>query len=284
MTPDALHRTAQAWLAEGRPVAEVLVQAHSGSAPRDTGTRMLVAPDAVAGTIGGGHLEWIAIETARGLLAAGRDDALEQRHALGPSLGQCCGGAVTLRCQRLTPARLAAWPLPPPRFFLQLYGAGHVGQAVIELLQHQHCRVQWIDEREACFPALPISPQLAPHIERVCVEPVEAEVAQAPAGAFYLVMTHEHSLDERITQAILRRGDFGFCGLIGSETKRQRFLHRFERRGMAPDLLARLTCPIGLAGIAGKEPAVIAVSVVAQLLAVSCGSGHDGVAPRPRRG
>ncbi len=266
MTPDTLHRTAEDWLAQGRPVVEVRVQAHQGSAPRETGTRMLVAGDAVAGTIGGGHLEWIAIETARGLLTAGRDEAIEQRHALGPSLGQCCGGAVTLRWQRLTAERLAAWDRPPPRFFLQLYGAGHVGRAVVELLRHQHCRVQWIDEREDAFPA---DAALPPHIERVCVEPVEAEVAQAPAGAFYLVMTHEHALDERITQAILRRADFAYCGLIGSATKRQRFLHRFEQRGLPAEVLARLTCPIGLPGIAGKEPAVIAVAVVAQLLAVS---------------
>jgi xanthine dehydrogenase accessory factor len=265
MTPDALRHRAEAWLAAAVPVVEVCVTAHQGSAPRETGTRMLVTRDAVTGTVGGGHLEWVAIETARGLLQAQRDDAVEQRYALGPSLGQCCGGAVTLRCQHLTPARLATWTLPPPRFWLQLYGAGHVGRAVAELLRHQHCRVQWIDEREEHFPAAP----LAPHIETVCVEPVEAEVASAPPGAVYLVMTHEHALDERITHAILQRGDFGFCGLIGSASKRQKFLHRFERRGIAPPTLARLTCPIGLPGITGKEPEVIAVAVVAQLLAVS---------------
>lgn len=267
MTPAALHRAAQAWLADGRPVVEVQVLAHQGSAPREAGTRMLVGADETAGTIGGGHLEWIAIETARGLLALGRDDAEERRYALGPSLGQCCGGAVTVRCQRLTAERLARWALPPPRFHLQLYGAGHVGRAIIDLLRHQHCQVQWIDEREDCFPA----DRLPAHIERVCVEPVEAEVATAPPGAFYLVMTHEHALDERITAAILRRGDARYCGLIGSLTKRQRFLHRFERCGLAPAQLARLTCPIGLPGIEGKEPAVIAVAVVAQLLQQSSG-------------
>lgn len=265
MTPNALRRTAQAWLAAGRAAIDVQVLAHEGSAPREAGTRMLVSADEVAGTIGGGHLEWVAIETARGLLASGRDSTADHRYALGPSLGQCCGGAVTLRCQRLSAERLAAWPQPAPRFHLQLYGAGHVGRAVVELLRHQHCRVQWIDEREACFPADP----LPAHIERICLEPVEAEVATAPPGAFYLVMTHEHLLDERITAAILQRGDFAFCGLIGSQTKRQRFLHRFEHRGLPPDVLARLTCPIGLSGITGKEPEVIAVSVVAQLLAAS---------------
>jgi xanthine dehydrogenase accessory factor len=95
---------------------------------------------------------------------------------------------------------------------------------------------------------------------------VEAEVATAPPQGHYLVLTHSHDLDLRITEAILRRGDFAFLGLIGSQTKRARFMRRFEQRGMAPALLERLTCPIGIAGITGKEPDVIAVAVVAQLL------------------
>ena len=234
----------------------VEVVQHRGSVPREAGTRMLVAPDAVVGTIGGGHLELQAIERAR----AGR--AGDWAVALGPTLGQCCGGALTLRTQPLTPEALTLWPAAAPRFTLQLYGAGHVGRALVNLLSEQQCRVQWIDERESEFPAGP----LPPHIERLCVEPVEAEVALAPPGAFYLVLTHSHDLDLRLTEAILKRGDFGYLGLIGSATKRARFLHRFEERGIASEVLARLTCPIGVPGIAGKEPAVIAVAVMAQLL------------------
>ena len=98
---------------------------------------------------------------------------------------------------------------------------------------------------------------------------MDAEVAHALPGSCYLVLTHSHALDLAITEAILRRGDFAYLGLIGSRTKRSRFVHRFEQRGIAPDALARLTCPIGLPGIVGKEPEVIAVSVVAQLLAAS---------------
>jgi xanthine dehydrogenase accessory factor len=100
----------------------------------------------------------------------------------------------------------------------------------------------------------------------LCVEPVQAEVRQAPPGAFYLVLTHSHELDLAITEAILRRGDFGYLGLIGSATKRARFLHRFQQRGIAEAALARLTCPIGVPGITGKQPERIAVAVVAQLL------------------
>jgi xanthine dehydrogenase accessory factor len=122
--------------------------------------------------------------------------------------------------------------------------------------------VQWIDERESEFPPDP----LPPHVERVCVEPVEAEVAAAPSGAFYLVLTHSHDLDLAISHAILQRGDFGWFGLIGSQTKRARFEHRLQERGIAPATLQRMVCPIGLPGITGKEPEVIALSVTAQML------------------
>lgn len=256
-----LRAQALAWRAAGRPAVVVSVASSRGSVPREAGTRMLVAADAVLGTIGGGHLELKAIASARRLLA-GEPEPREQHWALGPALGQCCGGALTLQLQPLAEARPEDWALPEPRFHLQLYGAGHVGRAIVRLLDDLPCRVQWIDERESEFPAAPS----APHIERVCVEPVEAEVAVAPPGAFYLVLTHSHDLDMAITEAILRRGDFGYLGLIGSATKRARFLHRFEARGIAPERLQRLTCPIGVPGIAGKEPEVIAVAVVAQLL------------------
>jgi xanthine dehydrogenase accessory factor len=222
-----------------------------------------VSRDEVLGTIGGGHLELKAIAAARTRLASAAEGSVEEHFALGPALGQCCGGAVSLRYAPLSADLLAAWPAPPPRFTLQLYGAGHVGRAIAGLLAGIDCRVQWIDERESEFPR---DVDLPPHIERVCVEPVQAEVPLAPAGAFYLVLTHSHDLDLAITEAILKRGDFGFLGLIGSRTKRARFVRRFEQRGIPPDSLARLTCPIGLPGIEGKEPAVIAIAVVAQLL------------------
>jgi len=265
--PHALQRTARDWLSAGKPAMEVQVLEARGSVPREVGTRMLVAADAVAGTVGGGHLELQAIARARELLAAGVTDPRDHHYPLGPALGQCCGGALTLRTQRLSEASVAAWSADPPLFTLQLYGAGHVGRAIVRLLEGLNCRVQWIDEREAEFP----DSGSAAHIERVCVEPVEAEVALAPPGAFYLVLTHSHDLDQRIAEAILRRGDFGYLGLIGSATKRARFLRRFEDRGIGADVLARITCPIGIAGISGKEPEVIAVAVAAQLLQRAAG-------------
>ena len=257
----ALRAAARRWQAAGRPAVVVEVGRTAGSVPRETGTRMLVAADDVLGTVGGGHLELQAIAEARAMLAA--DGAARERHvALGPSLGQCCGGALDLRFTPLAESDLAAWPAGQPRFHLQLYGAGHVGRAIAALLAGIDCRVQWIDERDAEFPVEP-SP---PHIQRLCVEPVQAEVALAPVGAFYLVLTHSHALDMAITQAIVKRADFAFLGLIGSKTKRARFEHRLREQGVADAVLARMQCPIGVPGIAGKEPEVIAVAVVAQLL------------------
>jgi xanthine dehydrogenase accessory factor len=296
-----LAQIAAAWLAEGRAAVLVTVIEARGSAPRDAGTRMLVSDrgddgsngssnssSGCAGTIGGGHLELKAIAQAREMLASWRTS---QRHVdgapptppplqtahypLGPALGQCCGGAVTLGFSLLDHAAVQDWPPAAPRFHLQLYGAGHVGRAIAHALLPLDVLVDWIDEREAEFP-----PHLGgagepwpAHIRKLNVDAVDAEVRHAPAGAFYLVLTHEHDLDLRITEAILRRGDFGFLGLIGSKTKQQRFVHRFEQRGIAPAALARLTCPIGLPGITGKEPEVIAAAVVAQLLSVRAATG-----------
>lgn len=257
--------TALRWQAEGRPAVVVEVGPTQGSVPRETGTRMLVAADAVQGTIGGGQLEWQAIADARARLARGERAPCTQRIALGPTLGQCCGGALELRFLPLSACSAHDWPRPAPRFFLQLYGAGHVGRAVVRLLAGLPCEVLWVDERETEFPPGP----LPSHIEALAVEPVEAEVPLAPRGAFFLVMTHSHALDLALAQAILARGDFGWFGLIGSRSKRARFEHRLRERGFDAALVQRITCPIGLPGVAGKEPEVIAVSVVAQMLQVA---------------
>ena len=210
------------------PVARVVVAAHDGSSPREPGAEMLVWQDGQSGTIGGGTLEFEAAAKARALLAR-RGGPVVERVPLGPALGQCCGGAVTLGFALLDTAALAAWPQTAPRFHLQLYGAGHVGRAIVQALAPLHCVVDWIDEREEEFPAT-FSPHGGPwpaHIRKVCVDTVEAEVDTAPPGAFYLVLTHQHDLDLRISEAILRRGDFGFFGLIWSKTKKHRFIHRF---------------------------------------------------------
>ena len=267
----SLRDTATDWLASGQPAILVAVLDARGSVPRGTGTRMLVGSTRLAGTIGGGHLELKAIAQARALLAGQGQPPQSVHYPLGPALGQCCGGAVTLGFVLLDAAALAVWPQAAPRFHLQLYGAGHVGRAIAQALAPLYCVVDWIDEREEEFPAT-FDAHGGPwpaHIRKVCVDAVEAEVNTAPPGAFYLVLTHRHDLDLRISEAILQRGDFGYFGLIGSKTKKHRFIHRFEQHGIAPDVMARMTCPIGVPGISGKEPEVIAISVAAQLLQAS---------------
>lgn len=284
-----LRHVAAQWLTAGQPALVVRVCAIRGSTPREAGVRMLVGmgeqaketPGAVLGTIGGGHLEWQAIDLARKALAeaasAGKPLApWQQTFALGPTLGQCCGGSVDLAFEPLSDATLQAWTLPAPRFHLELHGAGHVGQAIARLLADIDCTVRWIDERadtaETCgadAPGLPSPEAIAAlplHIQFVSTEQAEAEVADAPPGACHLVLTHRHDLDLRIIHAVLKRGDFAFAGLIGSQTKRAKFLHRLQAMGVSDATLARLTCPIGLPELPGKEPAVIAISVVAQLL------------------
>jgi xanthine/CO dehydrogenase XdhC/CoxF family maturation factor len=167
--PPPLKTLAERWLREHRQAIEVRVSRHAGSVPRETGTRMLVSDGEVAGTIGGGHLELKAIAEARTMLASGDLAERERHYPLGPALGQCCGGAVTLAFAPLDGSALARWPDEPALFSLQLYGAGHVGRAIVKLLEGLPCNVQWIDERDSEFPEA----ANAPHIARVCVEPVE---------------------------------------------------------------------------------------------------------------
>ena len=244
-----------------------------GSAPRETGARMLVRAQDAQGSIGGGHLEWLAMQRARKLLGQWRTQPaamvpVDETHALGPSLGQCCGGVVTLR---YLPWFDDALPSPAPLFHLQLHGAGHVGRALVRLLATLPCAVSWVDVRDGAFPATDAAErQGQARIERIAVDSPEAEVALAPPGAFYLVMTHSHALDAQICEAVLRRGDFGFLGLIGSNSKRAGFARRWRQRGLAEAAIARLACPIGVPGIAGKQPEVIALAAAAQLMQLAC--------------
>ncbi|MEO7246157.1 MAG: xanthine dehydrogenase accessory protein XdhC [Rubrivivax sp.] len=282
----AVRTTAADWIAAGRRATVVTVRNHRGSVPRETGARMIVAhdnaSDAVAGSVGGGHLEWQAIAHAR----SGRREPWAV--ALGPSLGQCCGGAVTLAFAPLDAAALADWPTPEPCFFLQLYGAGHVGRAIVRALADIECRVRWVDERADAFPpgAVQRSGAHPGSVEAVVADPIEAEVDAAPEGACHLILTHSHDLDLRLTGAVLHRraGDARWIGLIGSATKRARFEHRLTERGLSTEVLARLVCPIGLAGVGSKAPAEIAVAVVAQLLALPAAGSRPAQVAGPSGG
>ena len=188
----------------------------------------------------------------------------------GPLLLMADGQPIGLGGQ----PRQAAYLLEPAgaaRRPLFIFGAGHVGRAVVRALADLPFRITWIDSRAEEFPEH-IPANTRKHLLDPVTGDMAAEVAAAPAGAFYLVFTHSHDLDFAVTAAVLARGDARYCGLIGSRTKRTRFVRRFEREeGLSPADIARLTCPIGIAGIPGKAPAHIAVAVAAELLRLTDG-------------
>ncbi|MEI6642102.1 MAG: xanthine dehydrogenase accessory protein XdhC [Novosphingobium sp.] len=302
-------------LAARGPVAMISVLATEGSAPRGAGTRMLVTSEAEFGTIGGGALEFRAVEQARAVLAHAAGTWRVQDYPLGPLLGQCCGGRVRLLVEHID-ARALGWlaeaaegrvlvsTLRPGRIEryvndgpaaglsargdrpregarlaeviggfrrpLYLFGAGHVGQAIARHVAGLPIRLAWFDTR-------PVFETIA----GVTVVPEGAAgqcVAEAPDEAALVILTHDHGLDYRLTLAALTRAPLAFTGLIGSQTKRARFLSRLEREGVSAEARARLTCPIGLPGVTGKEPDVIAIALLAQLLQLPAASAVQAVA------
>jgi xanthine dehydrogenase accessory factor len=250
------------------PAVLVQVDHTEGSAPRNAGAWMAVFADAPVGTIGGGHLEHQAIARAHELLAAASEPVPEKmRMALGPSLGQCCGGVVHLSLARVSAADLPALRqrLDVHRLPVALFGGGHVGHALADVLARLPVALHWIDSREGIFPAT-----LARHVVCEHSEPVQGAVATLAPGSHVLIMSFSHAEDlDVLAQCLTRqrtRGDLPFIGLIGSKSKWATFRHRLEARGFSAAELAHVTCPIGVAGIDGKEPEVIAVAVAAQLL------------------
>lgn len=318
------------------PAVLVTVAHVEGSAPREPGAKMLVTAESQFDTIGGGHLEMRACEIARAMLAL-RDASVAamrrlERFALGPGLGQCCGGIVHLSFERFDQTadqaaheyvnylnrfwreRQDSWRVlaldsaTPPSLYdhagncvtgpllshvgfdrervchvmqdrngqrwlidpclayrphLMLFGAGHVGAAIIRAIADLPCHVTWVDERDDMFPDT-----LPANVKIEATDIPEALVDAAPSGTSFLVMTHSHALDQHLSERILRRADTAWFGLIGSKTKRMQFEHRLRERGIPSERLADMTCPIGVPGISGKAPAVIAASVCAQLLLV----------------
>ena len=255
-----------------QPAVLVSVALTQGSAPREAGAWMAVFPDRLIGTVGGGHLEYQAIAQARAQLAAAQaaraaQAPVRQRFALGPSLGQCCGGVVFLDFEpvsaRDAPAlalRLRAALTP-----VALFGGGHVGQALVRVLARLPFFVTWVDSREAVFPAtLPAQARCEPS------EPVQRAVPALAPQSRVLIMSFSHAEDLEVVAACLKRqrekADLPYIGLIGSRSKWAAFQRRLQARGFTPDELAHVTCPIGVAGISGKSPEVIAVAVAAQLL------------------
>jgi xanthine dehydrogenase accessory protein XdhC len=159
-------------------------------------------------------------------------------------------------------------PRPAPMHIV-LFGAGHVGHALIKLLGSLPCVVQWVDERDELFPD-----ETPANVQVEATDTPDAIVDTAPPGAYFLVMTHNHALDLELAERILRRGDFAFFGMIGSHSKRKQFEHRLAARGLDPALIGRMKCPLGVDGIVDKSPEIIAISAAAQVLqAVEANAG-----------
>ena len=258
------------------PACLVRVERTEGSTPRESGAWMAVLPDQVLGSIGGGHVEWQAIAEARRRLGGAQGPAL-LRYALGPSLGQCCGGVMHLRYERVTQADAAALAarLAPRRTPVALFGGGHVGQALARVLVPLPFALTWIDSRDGVFPS-----DVAPGVDCEHSDPVQAAVPGLAPGSRVLIMSFSHAEDLDVVAACLRRqrerGDLPFIGLIGSRSKWATFRRRLQERGFADAELAQVTCPIGVPGIAGKAPEVIAVAVAAQLLQTLPPDGNGG--------
>jgi xanthine dehydrogenase accessory factor len=265
--------------------AVVSVVKVEGSAPREAGARIVITPLGFHGTIGGGTLEWQAIAKAQALLGKPTQHKLSD-HSLGPDLGQCCGGRVQLVTEVFARSDLAAarefatreetgvftvrGRIVAPDFSeqfgdsnrkLYLFGAGHVGRAMILALAPLPFEVIWIDPREGAFPAAVPS-----NVMTIKSENPAAEIAEAPSGSFAVVMTHSHALDLEIIDAVLRSPRFAYAGLIGSASKRARFSKRLREAGVAEDRIAGMVCPIGISGIKSKHPAAIAAATAVQLL------------------
>lgn len=250
-------------LAIDRPAVLVTVATAHGSTPRAPGARMLVHAQGIAGTVGGGELEWRAIARARAMLAAG-ESAAALELALGPGLGQCCGGRVGLELVRADAALLArleaeeaAERAARPRVLL--FGAGHVGRALARSLAPLPLRVAWIDPRPDAFP-----PDPPVEVERVCAGAPVRILEEAPEVAGVLVLTHSHALDFELVAAALARDDPAHVGLIGSTSKRARFVHGLRELGLGEERIARLTCPLG-GTTADKRPEIIALLATAEL-------------------
>jgi xanthine dehydrogenase accessory factor len=241
----------QSLRARGEPCVLVTLAAVAGSTPREHGSKMVVTRDAITGSIGGGHLEHRATEHARQMLVAAANAPRLETFNLGPHLGQCCGGKVSVLFE----------PFAPADFTIAVFGAGHVGKALVGVLSGLPARILWIDSRAEQFP-----PEIPPGIERIVAAIAEDEVKDLPAGTFALIMTHSHDLDLTLCEKLLRRGDCRYVGLIGSATKWKRFEARLLHKGFAPEQVAAIRCPIGIDGIAGKHPREIAIAVAAELL------------------
>ena len=320
----------------GQDAVLVTLASGKGSTPREAGAKMVVTPDALHGTIGGGEVEYQATDIARQMLSE-TDARRSKRYPLGADFGQYCGGVANLLFERIQAGSewvqtLSEWldsghrsilvtlvadsdgdrrllvrfgdsygtlglaacdvraveqarrmlaeplsiatvvriqtdvdalfePVEPIDFNVVLFGAGHVGRALAKVLGALPVTVSWVDSRAREFPTM-----VPENVRVALIDAPLQEVSAARPGSWFLVMTHSHALDLDLVEAILRREDIAFCGMIGSATKRRTFEGALAKRGIGADALVRLTCPVGIPDLEGKDPGTIAVAIAAQLL------------------
>ncbi len=240
---------------ENSKTAAILITViqNRGSTPRNSGTKMIVTRDTSYETIGGGHLEYQAIKKARIMLDEACQDAVLETYALGASLGQCCGGSIQLFFE----------PINPQPLHIALFGSGHVAKALLPLLNQLPCQITLIDSREEQLPVTALD-----NVTLCLSDDPTSEVNQQATNTLYLVMTHNHQLDQSIIEAVLNKGDARFIGMIGSTTKRRKFEHRLRHKGFKESAIQQLICPVGLENIKGKLPIEIAISIAGQIIQI----------------
>ncbi|MDR4534282.1 xanthine dehydrogenase accessory protein XdhC [Glutamicibacter sp. PS] len=246
---------------ERRAAVLVTLAAVRGHAPREAGAKMVVAADEIYETIGGGNLEMVAVNRARDMLNEGvrTPELLELRlndKAPAKYGRQCCGGEVSILLEPLAQAHTVA-----------IFGVGHVGLELARILSRHDLDLMLSDSRPEFLDALPV---LEPAVARIHAEVAvlgEEAISRLPAGTDVLIMTHDHAEDLHLCDAALRHPQLGSIGLIGSKAKWQRFIKKLGELGHDRAAIERIQCPIGIPEVAGKQPATIAVSVAAELLA-----------------
>ncbi|MEM1110461.1 MAG: xanthine dehydrogenase accessory protein XdhC [Pseudomonadota bacterium] len=244
----------------GEDYVLVTVLSARGSTPRDGGSKMVFSREASYGSIGGGHLEYQAAAIAAELMGAPQEQQRLEYFPLGPKLGQCCGGSAHLLFESFKGAGLN----------IALFGAGHVGQALVPILAQLPCRIQWVDSRDA-VEAL----DCPANVSALASEEPHKEVSAQPPATYYVIMTHNHQQDFDILRAVLRRGDAGYVGLIGSVTKWRRFQMRLEHHGHTEAEWQAVRCPVGLDAVPGKLPVEVAVSVAGEIIAEMHAQAED---------
>ena len=296
------------FLKGGNDCALISVVAVAGSTPREVGATIVIRGNGMFhGTIGGGNMENSSINNALGMLAEKKVKHQLNKHLLGPDMGQCCGGSVSVLIEVFTPCdiddveqfavleaarefhtqvkisdaglhRKVIEPATKQKLGLSLkgellehfgetnipvyiFGAGHVGKALMLQMASLPFDVTWVDNRKKEFP------KHAPANFRMChFEKPEKALHDAPKNAQILILTHDHDLDFDIALTALSLRKFAYVGMIGSKTKGARFRSKFKKAGLTIPEISQLTSPIGIEGIKSKKPAAIAVSVVADFL------------------